>query len=811
MRQNRRLSLAFAALGAALFTACSRDTSTLEPAAFPTNAEVLNDGFALGVDFQGFSGSKSDALAIDDKVFRSGTSSLRVTVPNVGDPLGSYSGGAFITKVPRDLSSYNALTFWARASKAGKLDVAGLANDNTGTAKFSAEQSAIQLSTTWTKYILPIPLAEKLTLERGMFYFAEGPENGVGYDIWFDDIKFEKLSTITNPRPTLQSGSITAEVGGTARVSNTAVTFSVNGIDQTLSASPNYFSFTSSNPSVAVVSATGTISVVGAGTTIISGALGGKAATGTVTLRAVAPPPTAAPTPTRPAAEVVSLFSNAYTNVPVDTWSASFDNAETADVQIAGNTTKRYTGLGFAAAEFISQKVNASTMTHIHLDVFTYDDAQFKVKLVSFGANGTFGGGDDSEGTATLTRSSVPPIAAGSWSSLDIPLSAFGGLQSAPQIAQMIFEGSSSTIYLDNIYFYRGALPPAGAVPTVAAPNPTPLAANVVSLFSNAYTNVPVDTWSADWDNADVADVQIACNATKRYTNMVFAGVEFITRTVNASTMTTLHMDLWTPDSTKAPAVFKVKLVDFGANGAFGGGDDKEHEITINRGSFPAFVSGAWMSLDLPLSLFTGLTTKGNLAQLIISGDLRTVFVDNVYFFRAATSATAPTTAAPTPTYAASDATSLFSNAYTNSPVDTWSADWDSADVTDVQIGGNDTKRYTSMVFAGVEFITRRVNATAMTHFRMDIWTPDATTAPVTFKIKLVDFGANGAFGGGDDKEHEITLTAATTPALATGTWVTLDLPLTLFTGLTTRANVAQIVISGEPRTVFVDNVLFHK
>ena len=302
----------------------------------------------------------------------------------------------------------------------------------------------------------------------------------------------------------------------------------------------------------------------------------------------------------------------------------------------------------------------------------------------------------------------------------------------------------------------------------------------------------------------------ISGNATKRYTNLVFAGIEFTSAPVNATAMTTFHIDLWTPSATASPALLKIKLVDFGANGTFGGGDDVEHEVTVDRANTPGFVTGSWIGLDIPLSAFTGLTTRGKLAQLIISGSLQTLFVDNVYFYRAG-AATAPTVAAPTPTYAAANAISLFSNAYTNSPVDTWSADWDSADLTDVTIAGNDTKRYANLVFAGIEFISRQIDATTMTHFSMDIWTPDATAAPAIFKVKLVDFGANGAFGGGDDKEHEITLTATTTPALGTGRWVTLDVPLTAFTGLTTRAHLAQLIISGDPKTVYVDNVLLHK
>jgi len=87
----------------------------------------------------------------------------------------------------------------------------------------------------------------------------------------------------------------------------------------------------------------------------------------------------------------------------------------------------------------------------------------------------------------------------------------------------------------------------------------------------------------------------------------------------------------------------------------------------------------------------------------------------------------------------------------------------------------------------------------------------DATGAPAVFKVKLVDFGADGGFGGGDDVEHELTLSAATSPALATGSWVRLDLPLASFTNLTTRGHLAQLIISGSLGTVFVDNVLLHR
>ncbi len=789
---------------------CSNDIDSLGPAPFPSDPGVYAEGFAPGVRFEAFGGAKVDALSDDPNNRRSGSVGLRVTVPGPGDPSGGYAGGAFIANVPRDLTGFNALTFWAKASTSASLDVGGLGNDNTGTSRYTAQRTGIQLTTGWQRYVIPIPLASKLSQEAGLFFFAEGPENGAGYDLWFDDIQFEKLTSIQNPRPAIASATVTGEAGGTLQLTGTTVTFEVDGVDQTVSAAPGYFTFTSSNESVATVAEDGTIAIVGAGSSNITARLGATPATGQVTLVATAPPATAAPVPTRLAIDVISLFSNAYTNVPVDTWSAGFDIADVSDVQIAGDDVKKYTNLVFAGIEFVSQQVNASAMTGLHLDIWVQDATQFKVKLVDFGANGVFGGGDDSEHEVTLTPNSNPAVTAGSWSSLDIPLSAFTGLTAKGHLAQMIISGSSSTVYLDNVYFYKGALPPPPPGPTTAAPTPTASAANVISLFSNAYTNAAVDTWSAVWDAADVADVQVAGNDTKEYTNLVFAGIEFTSTPVDASAMTGFHMDIWTPNPTAA-ASFRVKLVDFGADGTFGGGDDVEHELTFTASSNPALATGSWVALDVPLSAFTGLTTKGHLAQLIISGDLSTLYVDNVYFYTTGGGGTptAPTTAAPTPTASAANVISLFSNAYTNAAVDTWSAVWDAADVADVQVAGNDTKEYTNLVFAGIEFTSTPVDASAMTGFHMDIWTPNPTAA-ASFRVKLVDFGADGTFGGGDDVEHELTFTASSNPALATGSWVALDVPLSAFAGLTTRGHLAQMIISGDLSTLFVDNVYFY-
>lgn len=327
----------------------------------------------------------------------------------------------------------------------------------------------------------------------------------------------------------------------------------------------------------------------------------------------------AAPTPTIPAGNVISMFSEAYTNVNVDTWRTSWSQASLEDVLINGNATKKYTSLGFVGIETTTTTINANAMTYFHADVWSPNFTEFKVKLVDFGANGIFGGGDDVEHEITITSPAQE-----SWVSLDIPLSDFTGLTTRAHIAQLILVAApfgSATVYVDNVFFYNQA-----ATLTTAAPTPTLPAGNVISMFSDAYTNVAVDTWRTSWSSATLTDITVAGNATKKYTGLDFVGVEATTTPINATAMTHFHTDVWSSDFTN----FKIKLVDFGANGAFGGGDDVEHEITI---AAPA--QGQWVSLDIPLSDFTGLTTRAHIAQLIYVGTPSgntTVHVDNVYF-----------------------------------------------------------------------------------------------------------------------------------------------------------------------------------
>ncbi len=409
------------------------------------------------------------------------------------------------------------------------------------------------------------------------------------------------------------------------------------------------------------------------------------------------------------------------------------------------------------------------------------------------------------EGTSAPVELQVANTLTNQWEELTFDFSGSIGNTYSRLIVIPDFEArtADNVLYFDNIQLPETNVAPIPE-PTTAAPIPMHSSDAVISIFSNAYTDNPVDTWSADWDNADVSDVQIAGDDVKLYSNLSFAGIEFTSNTIDATAMEYFHLDFWTPDTITGLEELKIKLVDFGADGMWSGGDDSEYELSFLE---DIVIPNSWVSLDILLSDFTNLLSTEHLAQLVISGDPNTLYVDNIYFHDGNTGPVGPTVAAPTPTAPAEAVISMFSNAYTDVAIDTWSADWDNANVSDIQVEGDDVKLYTSLVFLGIEFTSQTIDASAMTNFHLDIWTPDAIADTTELKIKLVDFGADGAWSGGDDTEHELILG---NNILASGSWISLDLPFTDFANLTSQAHLAQLIISGDLNTLYIDNIYFY-
>ena len=106
-----------------------------------------------------------------------------------------------------------------------------------------------------------------------------------------------------------------------------------------------------------------------------------------------------------------------------------------------------------------------------------------------------------------------------------------------------------------------------------------------------------------------------------------------------------------------------------------------------------------------------------------------------------------------------------------------------------------------------------------MRQFHLTVWRTDATA---DLKVKLVDFGADGLYSTGI-VEHEYVFAAGSVDAVAADGWQTLAIPMSAMSGLTTSANIAQVVLSshvhgqldangfpiGSGETLYVDDMYF--
>jgi hypothetical protein len=470
---NHKISLlALVGLVSALFSGCERGLSErAKEATYPTTPDVFIDGFSGGLQYFPFGGSKLTAFTVDTQTKYAGSASMRFDVPNVGDPEGAFAGAIFPDMGGRNLTNYDALTFWAKATQAATINEIGFGN-SFGENKYLTTLNNLRIGTTWTKYVIPIPDPSRLSREQGMFWYAEGPEGGNGYSFWIDELKYERLGTIAQPRPSMLNGEERVEqsfIGANTSVTNLTQTFNLaNGLNQTVAAAPAYFEFVSSNTNVARVSDLGVVSIIGTGTSKITATLNGVTAKGSLTIQSLGNF-IAAPTPTRNPANVISVFSDTYTNIPVDFYNGFFAPFQTtlggADININGDRIIQYTNLNFVATEFKNPTVNVSQMTHLHVDFQIREtlkpNAFITIQLGDFGPNAVFGGGDDTNGQFKIT---TPNLTSNQWISRDIPLSSFTGLTGRNNMAQIFFISSDatsgnqptvSTIWVDNMYFYR--------------------------------------------------------------------------------------------------------------------------------------------------------------------------------------------------------------------------------------------------------------------------------------------------------------------------------------------------------------------
>ncbi len=147
-----------------------------------------------------------------------------------------------------------------------------------------------------------------------------------------------------------------------------------------------------------------------------------------------------------------------------------------------------------------------------------------------------------------------------------------------------------------------------------AAPTPTANAAKVISIYSDAYTNVAGTNLFPGWGQSTVATATtMGGNAAIKYTTFNYQGIELGSH-VDASTMTKLHIDIYPTTET----VVHITPISPG------------HELSTNVGTL---IANQWNSFNISLTSFTGVVMSDVFQFKFDTGTGGTFYMDNLYFF----------------------------------------------------------------------------------------------------------------------------------------------------------------------------------
>jgi hypothetical protein len=158
---------------------------------------------------------------------------------------------------------------------------------------------------------------------------------------------------------------------------------------------------------------------------------------------------------------------------------------------------------------------------------------------------------------------------------------------------------------------------PVSVAPTTAPAAPTANAANVIAIYSNAYTQTAGVTLNPGWgQNTIVTEETIASNQVQKYANFNYQGIDFDSNRINVSSaagFTNLHVDFWATSSVTSVDVFLINA-------------------TAEQSRNVPLTASTWTSVDIPLSDYTIDRSTVRQLKLVANPSGQTVYLDNIYF-----------------------------------------------------------------------------------------------------------------------------------------------------------------------------------
>ncbi|MFB9053967.1 hypothetical protein ACFFVB_12845 [Formosa undariae] len=163
--------------------------------------------------------------------------------------------------------------------------------------------------------------------------------------------------------------------------------------------------------------------------------------------------------------------------------------------------------------------------------------------------------------------------------------------------------------------------------PLEAAPVPIRAQADVISIYSDSYTNPESIDYNPNWGQSTTyTEIQVGGNNTIQYGDITYQGIDFSGAPVNASAMEFVHIDVWTAEADFNALLFPITAAADGAT------SETSYELELKQDE--------WTSFEIPLSVFTaanGSLDFSNTIQFKLEGlpsGSGTIFIDNLFFYK---------------------------------------------------------------------------------------------------------------------------------------------------------------------------------
>ena len=312
-------------------------------------------------------------------------------------------------------------------------------------------------------------------------------------------------------------------------------------------------------------------------------------------------PTSAADAPTADAADVLSIFSDAYTDPTGINYSPDWGQSTTFEIiDFDGDEVIKYGNANYQGIT-IGEFLDLTSYATLSIDVWSGDYTSIPIFLISEGS-----------GEQSVSLNVTP----NQWNTIKIPLSDFTSkgldISDIKEIKFDVQPDNGGSFFIDNLYFSKAA-----TAPSTAPNDPTKASEDVVSVFSDSYSDPTGVNYNPDWGQSTTFEmVDFAGKEVIKYGNVNYQGIDFAGTPLDLTSYTTLNIDVWSLDYTS----IDIYLISVGSG---------EKAVSLN------ISPDQWNTIEIPLEEFTsqGLNINDIMQiKFVVETTGGSFYIDNLYF-----------------------------------------------------------------------------------------------------------------------------------------------------------------------------------